>query len=296
MAHARVLVTRPVRDALAWTAQLQQRGMQAEALALIDIAPLAAPANVLALAQAWRDIEQYRACMFVSGHAVDYFFKSNKAFDQQIRARAAIENIASAATAPTSATASLPAGLRFMAPGPGTAAALLAQGIAPGQIDAPLPDAPQFDSESLWQVIGERDWRGQRVLVLRGQSAETGSGSIESSGREWLAQQWKAAGAQVEFLAVYQRRAPVLNVAQLQRAQAASDDGSIWLFSSSEAVANLAAAPSLAALDWSRARAVVTHPRIGEAVQALGWGVVVSSRPALADVCSAIGSIESSYS
>ena len=293
MAQARVLVTRPMRDALTWAAQLQQRGMQAEAFALIDIAPLDAPANVQALVQAWRDIGQYGACMFVSGHAVDYFFKSNKAFDQQIRAHTAIENIA---TAETPAPAHLPAGMRFMAPGPGTAAALLAKGIAPEQIDAPLPDAPQFDSESLWQVIGERDWRGQRVLVLRGQSAEADVGSVESSGREWLARQWRAAGAEVEFLAVYQRRAPVLDAAQLQRAQAASDDGSIWLFSSSEAVANLVATPALATLDWSRARAVVTHPRIGEAVQALGWGVVVSSRPALADVCSAIGSLESSYS
>ena len=95
MAQARVLVTRPMRDALTWAAQLQQRGMQAEAFALIDIAPLDAPANVQALVQAWRDIGQYRACMFVSGHAVDYFFKSNKAFDQQIRAHTAIENIAS---------------------------------------------------------------------------------------------------------------------------------------------------------------------------------------------------------
>lgn len=285
MGTVRVLVTRPERDALAWTRQLQQGGIEAEAFPLIEIAPLPAPANVRALEQAWQSLAGYSACMFVSGHAVEHFFAKNPAKAQRIRSFHAINSIAS----------KNPAGLRFMAPGPGTVAALVAAGVPPERIDAPAPDATQFDSEALWRVIGQRDWRGRRVLVLRGQGADAVQGSTASSGRDWLARQWEEAGAQVEFLGVYQRRAPLLGEAQVRRAVNASADGSVWLFSSSEAVANLTGLPGLAGLDWSGARAVATHPRIAETVRALGWGVVVESRPALADVRATLGSIESAY-
>ena len=289
MGTVRVLVTRPAPDALAWTQQLRQDGIEAEAFPLIEIAPLPAAANLQALEQAWQSLASYSACMFVSGHAVESFFGRNPPFVQQLRHSSAINIIADAVLA------AVPAKLRFMAPGPGTVAALVAAGISPDRIDAPAPDAPQFDSEALWQVIGQRDWQGRRVLVLRGQGAGAAPGSTASSGRDWLARQWEAAGARVDFLGVYQRLAPVLGAAQVRRAIAASVDGSVWLFSSSEAVANLAGLPGLAGVDWSGARAVVTHPRIAETVRALGWGVVVESRPALADVKATLGSIESAY-
>lgn len=289
MGTVRVLVTRPAPDALAWTQQLQQDGIAAEAFPLIEIAPLPAAANLQALEQAWQSLASYSACMFVSGHAVEHFFGQNPHFVQQIRYFSAINMIANGFPV------QMPAKLRFMAPGPGTVAALVAAGISPDRIDAPAPDAPQFDSEALWQVIGQRDWQGRRVLVLRGQGAGAAPGSTASSGRDWLARQWEAAGARVDFLGVYQRLAPVLGAAQVRRAIAASADGSVWLFSSSEAVANLAGLPGLAGVDWSGARAVVTHPRIAETVRALGWGVVVESRPALADVKATFGSIESAH-
>ncbi len=280
-----VLVTRPARDALAWTRQLQQGGIAAEAFPLIEIAPLLAPANLQAREQAWQSLASYSACMFVSGHAVAHFFEQNQAQAHEPRSFSAINTVA----------INNSAGLRFMAPGPGTVAALVAAGVPADRIDAPAPDARQFDSEALWQVIGQRDWRGLRVLVLRGQGADALPGSTASSGRDWLARQWAAAGARVDFLSVYQRRAPILGDAQLRRAVNASADGSVWLFSSSEAVANLTGLPGMAGVNWSGARAVVTHPRIAETVRALGWGVVVESRPALADVRATLGSIESAY-
>jgi uroporphyrinogen-III synthase len=152
----------------------------------------------------------------------------------------------------------------------------------------------------LWQVIGQRDWQGRRVLVVRGESsgaaAQASGASAVPPGRDWIARQWVAAGAQLDFVAVYQRRAPRLTEAQVQRARLASGDGSVWLFSSSEAVANLLSLPVLAAIDWHSARAIATHPRIGDAVRAAGWGVVVASRPALKDIRDTLASIESSYS
>ena len=286
MTALRVIVTRPARDASSWVHQLQQAGLQAEALPLIDIAPVASAEQVQALRQVWQALPAYAACMFVSGHAVEHFFKANTALPQVKRAQYAINIIAN------KALQGLPPELRLLAPGPGTVAALRAAGVAAAQIDAPALDAPQFDSESLWQVIGPRDWRGKRVLVVRG---HTVGAAGSSSGRDWLARQWQAAGATVEFVGVYQRCAPQLSPEQLARARTASADGSVWLFSSSEALANLLQQPALQGVDWRGARALATHPRITDALRAAGWGVVVESRPALADIRARLASIESHY-
>lgn len=268
---ARVIVTRPARDAQRWVQQLQQGGFEAEALPLIEISPASAAPDVQALKRVWQTLDRYAACFFVSGNAVEYFFKQKEALDE------------------------VPPGLRFMAPGPGTVAVLVAAGVSVGQIDAPAPDARQFDSQSLWKVIGQRDWQGRRVLVVRGENLGSAAGDAASPGRDWIARQWEAAGAQVDFVGVYQRRAPKLTDAQVQRARLAGTDGSVWLFSSSEAVANLAGLPALSAMDWSRARAVATHPRILDAARAAGWGVVVASRPALKDIKDTLASIESRH-
>lgn len=265
---APVIVTRPAADAQHWVEQLRQEGFAAEALPLIAIAPASDSA---ALAQARQALGGYAACMFVSGNAVEYFFK-----------------------VPLASAEGLPPSLRLMAPGPGTVAALLAAGVPAAQVDAPDDSAGQFDSEALWAVVGERDWRGRRVLVVRGESPDAAGGAV-SSGRDWIARQWEAAGAQVDFVGVYQRRAPQLSDRQIERARAASADGSVWLFSSSEALANLMRLPALAGVDWRKARAVATHPRIEEAVRAAGWGVVVASRPALKDIRDTLASIESLY-
>ena len=289
MNPVRVLVTRPARDAQHWAQQLQAEGFAAEAFPLIEIVPLTAAANLLAFEQAWQTLPAYSACMFVSSPAVLHFFKRNLPVTPVLQAQKAINKIA------TNNLLKLPDTLRFMAPGPGTVATLVALGIDPALIDAPALDAQQFDSEALWQVVGQRDWQGRRVLLVRGQSADAAPGSTSSSGRDWLARQLQAAGATIDFLSVYQRRAPVFSAAAWQRALATSTDGTVWLFSSSEAVANLATMPGLASHDWRGARAVVTHPRIADSVRALGWGVVVESRPALNDVSAALGSIESAH-
>lgn len=283
MTTTRVIVTRPAPDAALWVQQLTQAGMAAEAFSLIEIAPVNGAADVQALQTAWQALDAYAACMFVSGHAVEHFFKRNTAFAHAGYSGEATNNIA------IGDLRRISPGLRFMAPGPGTVAALRAAGVPAAQIDAPAADAAQFDSEALWQVIGPRDWRGRKVLIVRGQSA--GAEGV-TSGRDWMVRQWQDAGASVDFVGVYQRRTPRLTEAQIERARIASADGSVWLFSSSEAVANLVGLTALQGVDWRRARAVATHPRIAQAVRAAGWGVVVTSRPALADIGQALGSIE----
>jgi uroporphyrinogen-III synthase len=140
------------------------------------------------------------------------------------------------------------------------------------QIDAPAPDAPQFDSEALWAVVQERARAAQtqgpaRVLIVRG-----ADGQGQMAGRDWLAQQLQQAGLQLLQVVAYARRAPVLSAQQQAHARQAVQDGSWWLFSSSEAAVHLQLA--CPALDVSRAQALATHPRIAERLRRMGWGRV----------------------
>ena len=281
----RIIVTRPGPDADRWVARLQQAGFNAQALPLIDIAAVANAADIIALIQACTHLHDYTACMFVSSNAVKHFF------DVFSSSKVPVGHINKAQAAPVRIAKYLPEKLRFLAPGPGTRAALLAAGIPSSQIDAPPPDAAQFDSEALWQVVGQRNWRAAKVLVVRGkgETAATSAGS----GREWLATQWRTSGATVDLVSSYERRAPCLSVQQIDLARAASCDGSIWLFSSSEAIANLLGEPGLEMVSWRSALAVATHPRIAAAAHAALWGVVRVSRPALPDIVQALASIES---
>lgn len=247
-----MLVTRPREDAQRWVAHLQAQGVPAETLPLIEITPLL---DEPALRELWRGLDRFAALMFVSGNAVTHFFDG--------------------------APRHWPAGLRCLVPGPGTARALRACGVPASLIDSPPAQAAQFDSEALWQVVGQRAWQGQRVLIVRGQSGA----DAPSSGRDWLTQQLQAAGAQVELVAVYRRAAPAFDAAQRERMARAQHDGSLWLFSSSEAIGHLPAD-----LQWQGARALVTHPRIAQAARRAGFGRVHESRPTLADVAASIKS------
>lgn len=267
VATNRVIVTRPAREAAHWVEQLAARGHAATALPLIAIGACTDPGARAAIARARAQLDSYRAAMFVSGNAVDYFFEQK-------------EPLALTATAPSAIKT------RAWAPGPGTLRALLRAGVPLDCIDSPAPDATQFDSESLWQQVATRVRAGDRILIVRGcsEGAEPGPGI----GRDWLARQIEQAGATVEFVVAYTRGAPRLTPEQTALAHAAAGDGSWWLLSSSEALAHLAsAAPGLA---LHTARALATHPRIAQAARAAGFGSVHECRPALDDV---VASIES---
>lgn len=255
----RVIVTRPQREAQEWVKALRQAGHDAVALPLIAIA--SAP-NTAVVEQAWRQVDRCLGVMFVSANAVDGFFAARPA------------------------DAPLPA--QAWATGPGTVQALLRVGVPATVITAPPADAPQFDSEALWALVARRIVPGSRVLIVRG--ADAAESSPQGGGRDWFARQVLAAGGRAEFVASYQRQRPHLDAAQLQLAQAAAGDGSVWLFSSSEAVANLQA--SLPRQDWQAARAVATHARIAQAARAAGFALVRESRPALAEVRASIESMQ----
>lgn len=233
----RLIVTRPAAQAQAWVDSLRALGVDAVALPLIGIEPLTDPAP---LHRAWAGLDTAALAIFVSANAVQHFF---------------------AAAYPPNRP--WPAAVLAGCTGPGTSAALRAAGLDAAQIAEPPADAASFDSEALWTQLRGRDWRGRRVLVVRGEE-----------GRDWLADALRGAGAEVAFVAAYRRTVPALEGPQAALlAQALRQPGQqLWHFSSSEAARNLVRlAP---AADWSQARALASHPRIAQSVRAAGFGRV----------------------
>lgn len=251
----RVVLTRPLPEAQRWARALAARGHEVVLLPLIDIGP--AP-DAGALQQAWTALPNCQAAMFVSGNAVQGFFAAAQG-------------------------QGWPEATRAWSPGPGTSQALVAAGVPPARIDAPPDDATQFDSEALWPVIEPQLREGLRVLLVRGAGADG-----RPAGRDWLAGQLQHAGIHVDTVAAYARRMPQVGNEELAQARRAAADGSVWLFSSSEAIANLRRL--LPQQDWSQARAIATHERIAHTAREAGFGVVRPSRPAEADVVAALES------
>jgi uroporphyrinogen-III synthase len=241
----RLIVTRPPAQAAAWVAQLQALGLDAVALPLIGIAPVTDGAL---LQRAWAALGSYALVLFVSPNAVQQFFTWR-------------------------GQAAWPAQALAASTGPGTTAALREAGVAPDCIAEPAADAPSFDTEALWARLSSRDWRGQRVLIVRGEE-----------GRDWFAETMRRHGAEVEFVAAYRRLAPQPDAASaaLIAAALAAPQRHLWLFSSSEAIGHLVGmAP---AADWSASRAAASHPRIVHRALAAGFGRVDAVAPTPAAV------------
>lgn len=242
----KLIVTRPAAQAAPWVTRLQGLGVQARALPLIRIEPLADAAPLRA---AWAQLPGYALVVFVSANAVHHFF---------------------AQAAPASAGAGAvvwPAGVWAGSVGPGTSTALRAEGVMQTQLVEPDPAAGKFDSEGLWEELQFRPWAGRRVLVVRGEE-----------GRDWLADALRARGATVEFVAAYRRCPPRLDVAEtaLLHQAVARPDEHVWHFSSSEAIGylRLLAQRLQPAPDWSSSQAVASHPRIVQAARDAGFGRV----------------------
>jgi len=260
----RAIVTRPAKEAQEWVGHLRARGIEALALPLITIAA----ADPQALRHAWTQLGHYDAVMFVSGNAVRHFFAQRPA----------------QGSSPFETELST---LRAWVTGPGSHAALVLSGVEPSRIDAPALAEGLFDSESLWKQVRSSVAAGMRLLIVRGNASGDDAPS-QGVGRDWLAQQFLAAGGAVDYVVAYERRPPVWQDAQIAVITDAASDGSVWIFSSAEAVANLRA--SLPQQSWTQARALATHSRIAHALRQIGFGRVLESRPLLDDM---VASIES---
>jgi uroporphyrinogen-III synthase len=235
----RLLVTRPQPQADQWAGMLRSRGVDAEALPLIDIV---APPDAAAVQAAWRALPGDALVFFVSPNAVERFFAQRPA------------------------GAAWPEALPAAAPGPGSAALLRAAGVL--RVVEPAGDAAQFDSEALWRELDAWSWQGARVQVVRG-----------DGGREWLAEQLRARGADVRFVQAYARALPVpgAHERQLLEAALAQPGRHVWHFSSSQALDHLRQlAPGAG---FGGARAIASHPRIAARARAMGFRDVSEAAP-----------------
>ena len=268
----RAIVTRPGQEADAWAAQIQRNGIEAVALPMIEI--VAVP-DRSQLAQAWKDLAKYDALMFVSSNAASHFFAARPT------------DVASPWTSGSKAP-------RAWVTGPGSRAALLAQGVPANQIDMPAPTAQSLDSEALWLQVEAQIGVGTRILIVRGDKAsEAADGRAPASGsgqgRDWLAVQLQGRGAQVDYVVAYARRPPQWTADQRAIALQSLQGHDVWVWSSTEALGNLLAA--FPGQTWGGAKAVATHTRIAQAARLAGFGKVALAKPGLAALCASIESL-----
>jgi uroporphyrinogen-III synthase len=224
-------VTRPVRQAAGLARKLAALGATPIVWPAIVILP---PADRAALARAHASLAAYDIAVFVSANAAEY-------------------------GAPD--PAHWPASLAIVAPGPGTAEALAAVGLASVRIPA-----TRFDSEGMLALPELQNVAGKRVLVLRGEG-----------GRELLGETLMRRGARVDHVACYRRAAPQSDAAGLVDALRERRAHALTL-TSGEGLDNLLAAlgPEGGALA-SRVPAFVPHPRIAERAREAGLDAIVTA-------------------
>ena len=268
----RAIVTRPGQEADAWAAQIKRNGIEAVALPMIEI--VAVP-DRSQLAQAWKDLGAYDALMFVSSNAASHFFAARPT------------EIASPWVSGNKAP-------RAWVTGPGSRAALLAQGVPAKHIDMPAPTAQSLDSEALWLQVQVQIGAGTRILIVRGDKASEAAdapapGSPTGQGRDWLAVQLQGRGAQVDYVVAYARRPPQWTADQRALVMQSLQGQDVWVWSSAEALGNLLSA--FPGQTWAGAKAVATHTRIAQAARLAGFGKVALAKPGLAALCASIESL-----
>jgi len=298
----RVIVTRPETDAQAWLDAIQKAGHEAVYLPLIEIGPAL---DTHAVDLAWQQWSRWQAVMFVSAQAVRMFF-AQRPHQVPLETKQSLQD--------STYVLEQSAGPRYWATGPGTRQALIDAGVAANCIDAPTADSAQFDSEALWQVVQPTLTKQAPVLIVRGYEDASDSNApttthanpnpnprlgpdpsnnqpayLQGVGRDWLAQQIVEAGARVEFVVAYSRRPPKWSAQQLDMAEQAASDNSVWCFSSSQALLHLQA--QLPDLQWDQARCITTHARIAQTAREVGFVKVVQTRPVLSDVLASLESL-----
>jgi len=231
---AGIVVTRPARQAAGLAREIAALGGRPLVFPAIVILP---PADASALRAVQSNLARYDIAIFVSANAVEYGVGDPAAW---------------------------PARMLTLAPGPGTAAALAAVGIA----DARIP-ATTMDSEGLLALPQLLDVSGKRIVIFRG-----------DGGRELLRTALEERGATVVQVECYRRGKPQSDAAGLidawreKRVDAVtltSGEGldNLWDILGGEGRAHLAATP-----------AFVPHPSIAERARGLGLRQVIVTPPA----------------
>jgi uroporphyrinogen-III synthase len=243
--RAPVIVTRPAAPGRRLVAALRQRGGEVAWWPAFDIAP---PADEAAVRRALDHLADYDLALFVSANAVH-------ATAERLSADWPASTVIGAVGASTrdAAVAELPGG-----------------GAAP--IVAP-DDGDESGSEGFWRAWRATGRRARRVLVLRA-----------ATGRDWIIDQLRAADAEVDALAVYDRSPRALSEADRARLIGWMRSGvlPITVVSSAEAVGAILDHVHRidGATEWLRGGvAIATHPRVAQRLQAAGFANVEACAP-----------------
>lgn len=221
---AGIVITRPARQAAGLARELAALGGKPLVFPAIVILP---PADAGPLREVQRHLADYDIAVFVSANAVEYGIGDPAAW---------------------------PAHPLVLAPGPGTAAALAAVGVANARIPATT-----LDSEGLLALPELERVAGKRVVIFRGET-----------GRELLKSALEARGASVTQVECYRRARPEGGVSGLIEAWREKRIDAVTL-TSSEGLDNLWAILGAEGRGYLAATpAFVPHPRIAERAKALG--------------------------
>jgi uroporphyrinogen-III synthase len=229
-----VVITRPRAQADGLAQAVAALGRTPVVLPLLEIAPLADQSQ---LAATLAGLEAYALAAFVSPNAIDAAFAHIGQWPRQV------------------ALAVL---------GEGSRAALARHGLdsTNATILGPL-DPTRSDSENLLASLDLAALAGKRVLIVRGES-----------GRELMADGFRAAGAEVTVVPAYRRSSPALSPELGATLCSLLDTQNDWIITSSEALRGLF--DLLRQLGDARVdqmqqqHVIVPHARIAATAQALG--------------------------
>lgn len=260
LAGMRVLVTRTEAQAETLVRELVSLDAEVRTLPLIEIAP---PSSWEPADRAIAGLDRYHAAVFTSVNAVARFWER-------------LQDRVGACDVPA-----LPRGVRVLAVGPKTAAALRQRGV---DVDG-IPEehrAAALEGE-LARIAGRDGIAGMRVLLPR---AEKGSDALPSRVR--------AAGGEIDVVPVYRTVMPGDAAAALQSLLRDWRPDVIALASGSAAehlVTALGGGPAAQeALRGIRLAAI--GPVTAERIRALGLGEpLVARRPDAAELASALGQV-----
>jgi uroporphyrinogen-III synthase len=241
-AQGPVVITRPLAQATLFAQQVRAIGRQPVVFPLLTIAALE---DCSALQAALARLADYALVVFVSPNAIDAVF--GQFAQRQWPAEVAIGIV-----------------------GEGSRLALQRHGVDAGNAQILAPGSHQrMDSEALFAVLNLAQLRGKRVLIVRGQA-----------GRDFLTEMLRAEQIEVDHVTAYQRLAPQPDAQMLAQLSQLLAMESVWVITSSEALRNLLTLATTAldaesVVKLQRQRILVSHQRIAETAQSLGFYSVV---------------------
>lgn len=166
--HLQVLITRPLEQAREWERELRGLGADTALLPVMSIEPVSEPAELQRVKERMMALADYQKVVFVSRNAVQHAWEWIDRYWPQ-----------------------LPAHIRYFAVGSATASAASEYGL---HVEAA---GEAMNSEALLRLPALQSVAHEKILICRGRG-----------GRDFLAENLRARGAQVDFCELYHRRLP----------------------------------------------------------------------------------------